>query len=222
MSARRGSVSLVPDRGTARGLLIHRIELRARDYLVGEIGPSKWIRWGRLMGLVEVGAIHGYRSAQMVQRVGDAAWHMQPVTTGVRSKLPQNGQLPAGRLDESAQTAVRHLGFVCSKHAEFVAFGIGQGRPLETHLLICAVRQARGPKSDETLDIGLAVVRIPIEVPSVLRGLPFRDPHEEQVGIAGQRGPMVPTCGDFSLQHACPEAGDVPWVDAIDDDPTER
>ena len=60
---------------TTRGLLLHRIELRARDYLVGEIGPSKWIRWGRLMGLVEAGAIHGYWSAQMVQRVVDAAWH---------------------------------------------------------------------------------------------------------------------------------------------------
>jgi hypothetical protein len=46
-----------------------------RDYLVGEIGPSKWIRWGRLMELVESGAIHGYWSAQLVQRVGDAAWH---------------------------------------------------------------------------------------------------------------------------------------------------
>ena len=50
--------------------MLHRIELRARDYLVGEIGPSKWIRWGRLMGLVEAGAIHGYWPAQMVQRVG--------------------------------------------------------------------------------------------------------------------------------------------------------
>ena len=40
--------------------LLHRIELRARDYLVGEIGPSKWIRWGRLMELVEAGTIHGY------------------------------------------------------------------------------------------------------------------------------------------------------------------
>ena len=34
--------------------------LRARDYIVGEIGPSKWIRWGRLMGVVEAGTIHGY------------------------------------------------------------------------------------------------------------------------------------------------------------------
>jgi hypothetical protein len=42
---------------------------RARDYAVGEIGPSKWIRWGRLMDLLEAGAIHGYWSAQMVQRV---------------------------------------------------------------------------------------------------------------------------------------------------------
>ena len=63
------------DREATRGRLIHRIELRARDYLVGEIGPSKWIRWGRLMGLVEAGAIRGYWSAQMVQGVGDAAWH---------------------------------------------------------------------------------------------------------------------------------------------------
>jgi hypothetical protein len=33
-----------------------------------EIGPSKWIRWGRLMGLVEAEAIHGYWPAQMVHR----------------------------------------------------------------------------------------------------------------------------------------------------------
>ena len=58
--------------------MLHRIELRARDYLAGEIGPSKWIRWGRRMGLVEAGAIHGYRSAQMVQRVANAAWHRAP------------------------------------------------------------------------------------------------------------------------------------------------
>lgn len=63
------------DHEVARGRLLNRIELRACDYLVGEIGPSKWIRWGRLMGLVEAGAIQGYWSAQMVQRIGDAAWH---------------------------------------------------------------------------------------------------------------------------------------------------
>ena len=68
-----GSVRRVPDEDAARGRLINRIELRARDYLVGEIGPSKWIRWGRLMGLVEVGVIHGNWSAELVQRVGDAA-----------------------------------------------------------------------------------------------------------------------------------------------------
>ena len=68
----------------ARGRLINRIELRARDYIAGEIGPSKWIRWGRLMGLVEAGAIHGYWSAQMVQRVGDAAWHRTSPTRIVR------------------------------------------------------------------------------------------------------------------------------------------
>jgi hypothetical protein len=51
---------LVPDEDSSRGRLLHRIELRARDYIVGEIGPSKWIRWGRLMGLVEAGAIHAY------------------------------------------------------------------------------------------------------------------------------------------------------------------
>ena len=66
------------DQDPARGRLLHRIELRARDYLVGEIGPSKWIRWGRLLGLVEAGAIHGYWPTQMVQRVGDAAWHRTP------------------------------------------------------------------------------------------------------------------------------------------------
>jgi hypothetical protein len=59
----------------ARGRLLHRIELRARDYLAGELGPSKWIRWGRFMGLVEAGAILGYWPAQMVQRVADAAWN---------------------------------------------------------------------------------------------------------------------------------------------------
>ena len=50
----------VLDHDSAGGRLIHRIELRAHDYLAGEIGPSKLIRWGRLMSLVEAGAIHGY------------------------------------------------------------------------------------------------------------------------------------------------------------------
>ncbi len=57
------------------GRLLNLIELRARDFIVGESGPSKWIRWGRLMGLVEAGAIHWYWPAQMVQRVADAAWN---------------------------------------------------------------------------------------------------------------------------------------------------
>lgn len=66
MSAPPRRLSWVLDQDSPRGRLLHRIELRARDYLVGEIGPSKWIRWGRLMGLVEAGAIQGYWSAQMV------------------------------------------------------------------------------------------------------------------------------------------------------------
>lgn len=60
---------------SARGRLLYRIELRARDYQVAEFGPSKWIRWGRLMGLVEAGAIHGYWPLQMTKRVADAAWN---------------------------------------------------------------------------------------------------------------------------------------------------
>jgi len=75
LGLRPASVGPVPDHYSPRGRLLYRIELRARDYTVGEIGPSKWIRWGRLMGLVEAGAIHGYWSAQMVQRVADAAWN---------------------------------------------------------------------------------------------------------------------------------------------------
>ena len=60
MSPLGTNVARVIDDDAARGRLLHRIELRARDYLVGEIGPSKWIRWGRLMELVEAGTIHGY------------------------------------------------------------------------------------------------------------------------------------------------------------------
>jgi hypothetical protein len=74
LSAPERSVRAVPNADSTRGQLLHRIELRARDYLAGEIGPSKWIRRGRLMGLVEAGAIRGYWPAQMVQRAGDAAW----------------------------------------------------------------------------------------------------------------------------------------------------
>ena len=40
--------------------------------------PPEADSWGRLMGLIEAGAIHRYWSAQMVQRVGDAAWRRFP------------------------------------------------------------------------------------------------------------------------------------------------
>ena len=69
-----GTVRPAPDDG-ARRRLLQRIEQRARDYAVGEVGPSTWIRWGRLMGLVEAGAIEGYWPVQMTQRVADAAWN---------------------------------------------------------------------------------------------------------------------------------------------------
>jgi hypothetical protein len=53
LSALGPRVGEVFDRETARGRLLHRIQLRAGDYLNAEIGWSRWIRWGRLMGLVE-------------------------------------------------------------------------------------------------------------------------------------------------------------------------
>ena len=49
MSARHASVGMGANPDSPRGRLLNRIELRARDYGVGEIGPSKWIRWGRLL-----------------------------------------------------------------------------------------------------------------------------------------------------------------------------
>ena len=70
MSARTANVGGVPDQDSPRGRLLHRIELRARDYVVGEIGPSKWIRWGRLMGLVEAGVIDGYWSGCLAPNFG--------------------------------------------------------------------------------------------------------------------------------------------------------
>jgi hypothetical protein len=80
---------MLPD--AARGRLLARIGLRARDHLNAEIGPSKWIRWGRLIGLVEAGAIHGYWSAQMVQRVADAAWNRtSPTRIVTMLARPQN------------------------------------------------------------------------------------------------------------------------------------
>ncbi len=93
MSSPPGSVGQVLDQDSPRGRLLHRIELRARDYIAGQIGPSKWIRWGRLMGLVEAGTIHGYWPAQMVQRVADAAWNRTTpsriVKMLVRSQKPK-------------------------------------------------------------------------------------------------------------------------------------
>ena len=89
------------DREAARGRLINRIELRARDYLVGEIGPSKWIRWGRLMGLVGAGAIHGYWSAQMVQwgtRHGVALLHL-----GIGTRF--STRLQSGHHGQECETA---------------------------------------------------------------------------------------------------------------------
>jgi hypothetical protein len=61
--------------GSDRGRLLSRIELEVRDYLVGEIGPSRWIRYGRLQGLIEAGALAGYWPRSMVRRATDAAWH---------------------------------------------------------------------------------------------------------------------------------------------------
>jgi hypothetical protein len=74
MSAAAPRVPHVGD-GSDRGRLLSRIEIAARDYLVGEIGASKWIRYGRLQGLIEAGAVAGYWPRSMVQRAADAAWN---------------------------------------------------------------------------------------------------------------------------------------------------
>lgn len=52
--------------------------MRVGDYFGAEIGWSRWIRWGRLMGLVEAGAVAGFWPEYMVRRVADAAWHRAP------------------------------------------------------------------------------------------------------------------------------------------------
>lgn len=75
LSAPIPRVGPVLDREAARGRLLHRIQLRAGDYLNAEIGWSRWIRWGWLMGLVEAGAVVGFWPEHMVRRVADAAWH---------------------------------------------------------------------------------------------------------------------------------------------------
>ena len=74
MSVSLGTVRPMPE-NDVRHRLLQRIEQRARDYAVGEVGPSTWIRWGRFMGLVEAGAIAGYWPIQMTQRVAEAAWN---------------------------------------------------------------------------------------------------------------------------------------------------
>ena len=61
--------------GSDRGRLLSRIDIAARDYLVGEIGVSQWIRFGRLQGLIEAGAVAGYWPQRMVRRAADAAWN---------------------------------------------------------------------------------------------------------------------------------------------------
>lgn len=48
------------------------------DYQAGEIGWSKWIKYGRLQGLIEAGALAGYWPRSMVRRAADAAWHRAP------------------------------------------------------------------------------------------------------------------------------------------------
>jgi hypothetical protein len=88
----RGSVECVLNDDVARGRLLHRIDLRARDDLVGEIGPSKWIRWGRLLGLVEAGAIHGYWSAQLV--------NCRAIANGNASRSVVVGQFEISRMHQ--------------------------------------------------------------------------------------------------------------------------
>ncbi len=107
-------------------------------------------------------------------------------------------------------TAANRLGCVGSKDAELVAFGISQGRPLEPHLLIRVVSEARGPESDQALDVGLAVKRIPARSANGSSSSCLRELARTTGEVTRQRGPIVPASADLPLECARPESSDLP------------
>jgi hypothetical protein len=74
----------VADRRTdTRTSLLARIGQRVRDYVIAD-GTRKLVAWGRLMGLVEAGAIHGYWPVQITQRVAEMLWERPSASRVVR------------------------------------------------------------------------------------------------------------------------------------------
>lgn len=74
----------VADRRTdGRARLLARIGQRVREYTITE-GSRKLVSWGRLMGLVEAGAIDGYWPVRMTQRVAEMLWERPSASRVVR------------------------------------------------------------------------------------------------------------------------------------------
>jgi hypothetical protein len=106
-------------------------------------------------------------------------------------------------------------------HAELVALDVGERRLLEVFVL--DIPQTRGAESDEALDLGLTVRRVPVEMHSILRDLALGHLHEVEARIAGERGPLTGIAfGQFASQRSRPEMADPLRVVSIEYDREER
>jgi hypothetical protein len=106
-------------------------------------------------------------------------------------------------------------------HAELVALDVGERRLLEVFVL--DIPQTRGAESDEALDLGLTVRRVPVEMHSILRDLALGHLHEVEARSAGERGPLTGLAfGQFAAQRGRPEMADPLRVASVEYDREER
>jgi hypothetical protein len=106
-------------------------------------------------------------------------------------------------------------------HAELVALDVGERRPLEVFVL--DIPQTRGAESDEALDLGLTVRRVPVDMHSILRDLALGHLHEVEARSAGERGPLTGIAfGQFAAQCGRPEMADPLGVASVEYDREER
>jgi hypothetical protein len=106
-------------------------------------------------------------------------------------------------------------------HAELVALDVGERRLLEVFVL--DIPQTRGAESDEALDLGLTVRRVPVEMHSILRDLALGHLHEVEARSAGERGPLTEIAfGQFAAQRGRPEMADPLRVASVEYDREER
>src|SRR5689334_2322477 len=107
-----------------------------------------------------------------------------------------------------------------SEDAELVALGVGQHDP--GHVVTLAHVDVPGTHVDQPLDLGVAIVRIEVDVQPVLAELRVVDLHEHElrVGLAGRRDDNLLRVleGDVVVEHLSPPAPQPPRVEGVDDD----